>query len=234
MKKYQIILFDLDDTLVNTKKALKHILFDIAKSMDIKMDENKYLSFLEFDNEFWNDYEAGKIAVPNNLDNPQEIADYLRALRFQAFFKTISFEEAIIFNDKYQTTFAHYTPIDGAKELICYLNELGMKLYIATNGPEGLAAKKIEMIEVGNYIRQIYGFEKLKAAKPSEQFFENLFKELGNPPKEKVLLVGDSITTDINGGNNFGIDTCWFNPEEKSLPDGVNPTMIIKSLKKLI
>jgi 2-haloacid dehalogenase len=70
------------------------------------------------------------------------------------------------------------------------------------------------------------------AAKPTTGFFEAVFKEIGSPAKANVLIIGDSLTSDIKGGIDYGIDTCWFNPGYKTTTLPV--TYTIPSLSKLL
>ncbi len=63
---------------------------------------------------------------------------------------------------------------------------------------------------------QVFISEEIGAAKPSRDYFEAVFRGIGNPPRESVLLIGDSLTSDMRGGLDYGIDTCWYNPGGKT------------------
>ena len=69
--------------------------------------------------------------------------------------------------------------------------------------------------------------------KPDRAFFEATFDRLGRPPKAEVLLVGDSVSSDIEVGVNYGLDTCWFNPGRQSRPPGLSCTYEIGQLSEL-
>ena len=72
---------------------------------------------------------------------------------------------------------------------------------------------------IGHYFDDVVISEEVGAAKPDGRIFDVAFERMGEPPKEEVLIVGDSLTSDIAGGIAYGIDTCWFNP------DGLSDTM---------
>ena len=73
------------------------------------------------------------------------------------------------------------------------------------------------------------GFEK-----PDIRFFEKVFEKIGPVEKEQVLIIGDSLTSDIRGGNNAGIKTCWFNPKGKVNDKNVHVDYEISSLYQLL
>ena len=84
------------------------------------------------------------------------------------------------------------------------------------------------------FINLVIISEEINFVKPSVEYFDYVIKKLGSPNKNEVLIIGDSLTSDIQGGNNFGIDTCWFNPEKKNNDAGLNITYEIHNLSELI
>ena len=75
---------------------------------------------------------------------------------------------------------------------------------------------RLERSAIRPFIEKIFISEEIGVAKPAAGFFEAVFQEIGNPPKSEVLIIGDSLTSDIQGGIDYGIDTCWFNPGGKN------------------
>ena len=80
----------------------------------------------------------------------------------------------------------------------------------------------------GCFISEDIGYEK-----PSVRFFESVIKEIPGYNPEKALIIGDSLTSDMQGGINIGIDTCWYNPNGKALPDGYKLTYIVKDFDEM-
>ena len=75
--------------------------------------------------------------------------------------------------------------------------------------------------------------EQVGIAKPAKEIFEHTFNLMGNPPKEQILMVGDTASSDILGGQNVGIDTCWLQHPGVNLPEGIKPTYQVTQLKQL-
>ena len=107
------------------------------------------------------------------------------------------------------------------------------EIIIATNGPKDAAINKLEKAKLKSYISSIVSSEEVGFSKPTKEFFTFLYDKIQNKDKNKMLLVGDSLTTDVLGGMNNGIDTCWFNPNNNPLPEKYYPTMTINNLLQL-
>ena len=114
--------------------------------------------------------------------------------------------------------------------------ELSQKaaLYLATNGVTRVQKKRLRDSAIAPYIRGIFVSEEAGAEKPSPVYFDHVMKRLGNPGKEQILMVGDSLTSDMAGGIAAGIDTCWYNPRRKPLPPSLKVTWQIHSLEQLL
>ena len=124
--------------------------------------------------------------------------------------------------------------IDGANYLVKALYDSGFKLYIATNGITKVQQNRLSGQEFIKYITDIFVSEDLKAQKPSKLFFENASKKTGLIfNHQTTLIIGDSLTSDILGGNNAGIDTMWFNPNNLENTIGVKINYIVKSLYEI-
>lgn len=76
-------------------------------------------------------------------------------------------------------------------------------------------------------------FLELIYAKPSKKFFEEAFRIIGRKNADRIMIVGDSISSDIQGGIIAGIDTCWYNPKGLLLPEDVKVNSIISDLRDL-
>ena len=87
--------------------------------------------------------------------------------------------------------------------------------------------------EMKDFIEEVFVSEKLDSEKPNRKIFDAALRSLGVENREHVLVVGDSLTSDIQGGVNAGLDTCWFNPGHAENPGKVSPTYEIASLEEL-
>lgn len=122
--------------------------------------------------------------------------------------------------------------IPNASKLLQDLHN-NYEILIATNGPKDTAINKVEKAKLDSYISFIVSSEEVGYSKPMLEFFEFLYQKTQNKDKNKMLLIGDSLTTDVLGGMNNGIDTCWFNPNNVPLSKEYKPTMTINKLLEL-
>jgi 2-haloacid dehalogenase len=92
---------------------------------------------------------------------------------------------------------------------------------------------RLAMTPVADMFDHIFISEEIGAAKPAAAFFDAVFDQLGQPARETVLVIGDSLTSDIDGGNGYGLDTCWFNPQGRPRTAAVPVTYEIRRLAEL-
>lgn len=122
--------------------------------------------------------------------------------------------------------------IDGAKELLDAL--LGKyRLYLATNGIVNVQTRRIKDSGIGRYFDGIFVSEKIGYNKPDKRFFDIAFTEIPDFKQEETVIIGDTLTSDIQGGINAGIKTVYFNPKKRENTTGIMPHYEISSLDEL-
>ena len=114
-------------------------------------------------------------------------------------------------------TYFHYlssTPfeIEGADEFLQKLSEK-YNIYVITNGVKRVQTKRLSLVNITKYFKKIFISEEIGYQKPSIEYFEYVLKDLNLINKEEILVIGDSLSSDIQGGINAGIDTMWYNPK---------------------
>ncbi len=231
MNKYKVIAFDIDDTLVDDGAARKYAISKVTESLGISYTDELGNAFIQFDSQYWHDWESGKIPIPNDIE---DWVTYVRSMRFYKFFSDtgIDYDTAVSIYHLYTDAIENcIVPFDGARETLEKLKEK-YKLVIATNGIKKLIFKKLEIIQVKDLFSIIVCAEEVGYNKPHKLFFEQLIKECPCN-KNEILLVGDSLTSDVLGGMNNSIDTCWFNPNHDHLPKEYKPTYEIDTLYQL-
>lgn len=211
-KEYKTLLFDLDDTLIdddeNRRYAIKKILTERKEDLNF----NKIEKFIEVDNQFWKDRVDGRIKDPYEFKTLEEKTEWVRAQRFIIYFDNITLQEAIEINNRYMEHISENAiPIKNAVDIINYLYKKGYEVYVTTNGPTKAANGKLEKINVKKYIKYTFSAEEAGHMKPSSEFFNSFFEKINNYKKEEMLIIGDDVEKDIQGGIRNGIDTCWFN-----------------------
>ncbi|WP_226000076.1 YjjG family noncanonical pyrimidine nucleotidase [Paenibacillus sp. BJ-4] len=221
--KYEVILFDVDDTLFDFKKAERHALQNTFTQFGLPEGATEYkASYDEINSALWREAEEGHIS-------PAE----LRVERFKRLFAVHELD----FNpDAFSAAYLRYLGegaflIDGAVEICEKLSD--RRLAIITNGIKEVQTSRIQLSPLRNVFEQVIISEEVGCQKPQAAIFDYTFTKLAISDKSNVLMIGDSLTSDIQGGNSFGIDSCWFNPSGKTNTSGIQPTYEIKSLMEL-
>lgn len=235
MSKYKNLIFDLDDTLINNDESVKYAFAVILKYLNIPYSEKLYLKWKEFDTAYWHSWESGQMIIPLNLHGNEKIT-YLRANRFVRFFEhlNLTFIAAIRINQIYCDMLGHnILEIPGARDLLNYLKCNDYKIAIATNGPKETTKNKLSKSNLAKYISCLVCAEDVGLSKPYKEFFEVLCNRIQNINKKEMLIIGDSLTSDILFGMNNGIDSCWYNPNNFPVPQEYQPTIVITNLLEL-
>ena len=122
----------------------------------------------------------------------------------------------------------------GVEDLLKNLIHQGYELYAATNGIAFIQTGRLEQSGIATFFKEIFISEQLHTQKPDAAFYEKIGARISNFDKKYALMIGDSLSADIQGGNNAGIDTIWYNPhhlENKSL---AQPTYEVDSYHALL
>lgn len=235
MSKYKTLIFDLDDTLIDNNESIKYAFTIIINALKLEYSDELFLKWKKFDTAYWHTWESGNMVIPNCIKTFEDKITYLRATRFILFFKEIGldFNSAVSLNKLYCSMLGiNIKEIENAGKLLqsLYSNH---EIVIATNGPKEAAINKLEKSKLIPYISGLVCSEEIGFSKPMPEFFDILYRTTENKDKSTMLLIGDSLTTDILGGMKNGIDTCWFNPNNNELPKEYYPTMTINKLLQL-
>lgn len=222
--KYDIILFDADDTLFDYGMAESHALYNAFTHFGLPTGAEDYaVSYKKINDALWRDLEQGKITTA--------------ALRVERFNQLFAANALDLNPEAFCETYLRYLGegtflIQGAIELCGELSDC--RLAIITNGIKEVQTSRIQGSPLCDTFEQIIISEEAGCQKPETGIFDYAFAKLGITDKDKVLIVGDSLTSDIQGGNNYGIDTCWFNPRGKVNESGIQPKYEIRSLSELL
>lgn len=123
---------------------------------------------------------------------------------------------------------------DGAVDLLQQLLELGYELYGATNGVTYIQEKRMACSSIQSFFKEIFISEQMGTKKPEPLFYEKIAKRIPGFTKERALMIGDSLTADVQGGNNAGIDTVWYNPASLKNQTSAQPTYEVKNYQELL
>ncbi len=222
--KYKILLFDLDGTLFDYDQAEQSALKKTFELFGINFIDRFINEYRVVNKRIWIDYEGGLISQKE-----------LKIERFKRFAELIGIEIDVPgFAESYLNHLSEgrYL-IAGTMKIIPYLSRY-CKLFLITNGLKLVQRRRLRGSEITEYFSDIFISEEIGHAKPGPEIFEVAFKRMGSPFRENVLMIGDSLSSDIAGGIGYGVDTCWFNPDRKINESKFAPTYEINELLELL
>lgn len=223
--KYEVIIFDADETLFDFKKSEREAIKNSMSEFNIDYDEEYHLEiYSKINSEIWKEFEIGLITQ-----------EKLKIERFKRLSNKINikFDEAK-FAMSYMKHLSNGSFLyDDSLNLVKNLSK-DYKLIIITNGLKNVQDNRIRKSDIAKYFDDIVISEEVKVAKPDSRIFEIALNNINYSDRNKVLMVGDSLTSDIQGGINFGIDTCWYNPNRNINNSDILPSYEIYNLIELI
>lgn len=231
MKKYDYIIFDIDDTLLNCENTEKNILRKIfqsegkAFSMDIYQELEERLDF------YYDTYHlacSDEVYVQNNYHTLYRkcLLDFMTEVREKYHFAATG--EAL--TEAFMTFFQCESEIyEDAEEVLQYFAKTS-SLALASNGFEAIQRNRIDKLK--DYFSEIFISEELDTIKASSVFWDKVFARIPAEPKN-CLMVGDSLKNDIVSTSRYGLDTCFVNRKGEKNETGTTPTYEIKELREL-
>ena len=226
MKKYKYLLWDIDGTVLNFKAAEKTAIRSLFGKFNLGECTDSMLGrYSEINKKYWKWLELGKI------DKNKMFVE-----RFEEFFKGegLNTEIAGKFNEAYQLALGDTIVFNDDAYNIINEQKKDSKIIIVTNGTAVAQEKKLELSGIKELADYIFISEVVGYEKPGIKFFENVFSKAGITDLSEALIIGDSLTSDIQGGINAGIDTCWYNPDNIENDSMLEPTYIISNLQELV
>ena len=222
---YKFLLFDLDHTLLDFDTAEDVALTQLLKEEGVTDIQAYKDYYVPMNKSLWKDLELKKI-------RKQELVN----TRFSKLFSHFGIEkDGVYLAERYQFYLAQQGQVfSGAMELLDSLIDRGYELYAATNGITTIQTGRLAQSGLAPYFNQVFISEQLQTQKPDAAFYEKIGARISNFDKKYALMIGDSLSADIQGGNNAGIDTIWYNPhhlENKSL---AQPTYEVDSYQALL
>ena len=223
---YKFLLWDIDGTVLDFLASEAYAIRTLFKKYNIGECTDEMLrTYSGINAKYWQKLEKNELTKPEILIG-----------RFHEFFESIGVEKNIAedFNRDYQVALGDYIEfVDRAEEIL--LMQKGKYILAAvTNGTKVAQEKKLHLSGLDKVFDAIFISEDVGFEKPNKEFFDYVFERLGIKEKKEVLIIGDSLSGDMKGGYDAGIDTCWFNPSGKPNILGIPVTYEIDELGKLI
>lgn len=217
------VLLDLDDTVLDFQRAEADAIRQLLCESGLPSDDGSVRLYSRINAEEWRRLESGEITRREVLVG-----------RFRRLFEALGVTgDAEAAKERYEHLLsrgAYLMP--GAEELLAALSP-HYDLYLASNGTKAVQTERLRRAGILPYVKEVFLSECIGAEKPSPLFFDAVFAQVGEERRRGAVMVGDSLTSDIRGGNLAGIPTVWFNPRGNPAPEDPRPTREIRTLSEL-
>lgn len=222
--RYRWLLFDADDTLFDFDRAEAGALARTFARFDLPLTPDTVDAYRRIDLACWQALERGEIT-----------SAALRTRRFELLFAEMGFAADVErFSAAYLEHLAEAVELlDGAQDLLVELHGR-YRLAIITNGLRAVQRSRLGRSAIGSLFDVLVISEEVGSAKPAPGIFDAAFAAMGHPARHEVLMIGDSLTSDMQGACDYGIDACWFNPAGLPRPAGLPIAYEIARLDELV
>ena len=219
----EILFLDLDDTILDFHKAERLAISKTFRTFGLAPTEAVLDRYHVINRQHWEMLERGEIT-----------RDQVLTGRFQVLFQEMGIPadpKEVAKCYEHNLGIGHYF-LPGAKEALDALRGR-YRLFLASNGTASVQHSRLTSAGLYPYFEQVFVSQDLGANKPSKAFFDACAERIPGYAPQKALMVGDSLSSDILGGINAGLSTCWVNPHHKPHPENITPDYQIEALSQL-
>ena len=223
--RYDMILWDVDGTLLNFRYSQKLSLESCLTEIGVTATEEMVEAYDKINEGWWQRLERGEVTKRQLLSG-----------RFLDFFQMygIACQDVEHFLNRYETNLGEIFTYQEDSLEICKELQGKCRQSVVTNGVTAPQLNKLRHSGFLPLMEKVFISEQLGAPKPQSAFFDRVFEELPDVERERTLIVGDSLSSDMRGGENAGIATCWYNPEGLLNQTGIRIDHEIRSLREVI
>lgn len=223
--KYGILLFDADNTILDFDKAEEQALKQAFAETDLHYDATVLEVYRRNNIKQWQLFERGIIKDKSEVLSSRFVETFMELGLTSSSDATAELYERHLHNGFYV--------IHNAEYVLQRLQQLKCRLYLVSNGVLSIQNSRMRGSGMDKYFLRRFVSEEVGVPKPQKEYFDYCFSHIDDFNKDKTLIIGDSLTSDIQGGINADIDTCWYNPKHLSNTSGIEPTYIIDNLEQL-
>lgn len=222
-KKYRILLFDVDDTLLDFPSAERLSFFETMESFEIKANEKMHEDYSVINRSCWELMQKGVITKDELLVRRFRLfadlykIDVSPSLINDHFLKKLG-EKAILFPDTFE---------------VCERLAATYEMYMITNSVASVHHNRMEKCPIKPFFKGSFISEEVGFPKPGIKFFEAVADRIEGFDKGASLVIGDSPTSDLEGANTFGIDCCYVDRYQRELPLNIRADYTVSSLTEL-
>lgn len=222
MGKYKALLLDADDTLLDFQANERESVKKVFQKLGLSADDSVLAQYSAINRELWLAHERGEITKQMIWD--QRFVRLFKALNCRADGLEAERLYRVALGEGAQT-------IPGAVEL-CQELSGAYELYIVTNGTAQTQYSRIHNAGLDRWVSGVFISEEIGVPKPAKKYFDAVFAAIPFS-RQEALIVGDSLTSDIQGGVNAGVDTCWYNPQNVENKTDIAPKFTVGSYEEL-
>jgi len=221
---YSWIVFDADGTLFDFGHAERSALTRTLGFFGIRLTPEIHAAYNDISANLWATFERG------GIDSQR-----LRVARFEQLIGEFQLDvDPADVSDHYIHSLGSESRLLPDAEAIVEHLAADFGLLLATNGIADVQRRRFAGSSIRPYFADVVISDEIGVAKPDPGYFDEAFARMGNPARSEVLMVGDSLSSDISGGAEYGIDTCWFNPDNLHNGTQSRPTYVIHKLTDLL
>lgn len=226
--EYQLLLLDADNTLLDFDAAERHALSSTFRDVEWDYNAEIYAFYHQCNDALWKDLEKG-IVTRSELK-------VLRFIRTAEWMKQNGYHVGVntdfsVMCDLYIRHLGECGKLLEGADQLCAALKMRYHLCIVTNGTASVQYSRMKLSGLESYFEHLFISEEIGAEKPSKKFFEKVFEIYPNISKQQMLLIGDSVSSDMKGACNAGIDACFINQAE--CPENVPVKYHVKSFEEL-
>ena len=218
----EYLFLDLDDTILDFKKAEYIAIGKTISDFGVEPTDAVRHRYHEINKWHWEQLELGKLTRAEVLEN-----------RFKVLFAELGVEvnaTAVARTYEKNLSQGHWF-LPGAEETVDFLSKK-YRLFLASNGTASVQKGRMTSANLYRFFETVFVSQEIGHNKPSREYFDACFATIPGVDREKAMIVGDSLSSDIKGGINAGIKTVWVNPDHKPCGD-IRPDYEIEALHQL-
>lgn len=218
-----LLLLDLDDTILDFKKSEEYGIQKTLRDAGVEPTDAVCTLYSRINKEFWKRLELGQVT-----------REQLMVGRFEELFTQLGVTaDAAACSAAYMDNMSsvHFFLL-GAEDAVKRLHQK-YRLFIVSNGTASAQQRRLTSANLYPYFEQVFISQLVGVNKPDKAFFDRCFARIPNIDPARAMIVGDSLSSDIQGGINAGIRTCWINPAHKTAPEHIQPDYEIEALPQL-
>lgn len=207
-KRFDVVLLDADDTVFDFKACERAAFMTTMEQLGLVADEKMAEQYSRCNDRCWKALERGELT-----------REQLKSKRFEDFFAEIGAEvpDCAAVNTRYMGNLSQNAILlPGALEFVQKLHDI-CRVYITTNGISYTQNGRMSRSEVRAHIDGMYISEDVGCQKPDPRYFDAVFADLGITDRSRVCIIGDSLTSDMQGGRNAGITTVLYLGDRESV-----------------